>query len=478
VKTADGTLVVEVSEPDSEVTVDGEKVTVTWAGGKGRAEVKVKPGEHTVLVTKDGFTMEGGRTVTVKEGEREVFKAALKPNDGAKKGDDKPKPVPQDTPPVKPVDAPEKRAGEPKPQGERSQNRPVELVPTGRNRLAELIGGNWAIEGDELVARAKAGMHRATFGSPDWTDYTLEFDAQTEKREVPVNRESGKTKTTAKTFQVRFRVKSDNEYYTCNIAAFNGDYIDLISQQLKRKVLHGGKYFVEAYNWHTYKVRVNGDRLELFIDNESIRAASDGQYRKGRVALVAQSGRTARFRNIRVTAPDGRVLWNGLPDLGKPEDRKPAVPDDKLAEDPPDDGKPLVAEEFKPLFNGKDLTGWINPYPKTNWVVINGELRSSGEYGFLRSARSDYKDFHLKAELLVNRGGRGGFQFRHRVVDEVIYCYEVPIDGRSIDRYRTGSVLRLGPPNVRAVHNQTEELTEPDTPGLPHYICCDSLEHE
>src|SRR5262249_4275835 len=48
VKTADGTLVIEVNEPGAEVFVDGEKVNVTWADGKMKATVQVKAGERQV----------------------------------------------------------------------------------------------------------------------------------------------------------------------------------------------------------------------------------------------------------------------------------------------------------------------------------------------------------------------------------------------------------------------------------------------
>ena len=77
VKTADGSvLVVEVNEPNADVFVDGDKVTVTWGEGGKKGEVAIKPGTRKVEVKKDGFTV-CGEEVEIKEGKRLIFKANL-----------------------------------------------------------------------------------------------------------------------------------------------------------------------------------------------------------------------------------------------------------------------------------------------------------------------------------------------------------------------------------------------------------------
>jgi hypothetical protein len=76
VRTPEGTLVVEVNEPDPEIFVDGRKVTVTWRENGKKAEITVRPGTHQVEVKKDGFTAYG-EAVKLKDGETEVLKASL-----------------------------------------------------------------------------------------------------------------------------------------------------------------------------------------------------------------------------------------------------------------------------------------------------------------------------------------------------------------------------------------------------------------
>ncbi len=71
---------------------------------------------------------------------------------------------------------------------------------------------------------------------------------------------------------------------------------------------------------------------------------------------------------------------------------------------------------FKPLFNGKDLTGWITPDDKTLFTVENGEIvgRTGTEKlkknEFLVTGKS-YGDFILKAKVKI-KNGNSGIQFR------------------------------------------------------------------
>jgi WD40 repeat protein/serine/threonine protein kinase len=76
IKTREGILVVDVSEPDAEVLVDGEKVTVRWDDSGKKAEVRVKPGTHKVEVRKGGFTAHG-EEVELSSGGRRILTARL-----------------------------------------------------------------------------------------------------------------------------------------------------------------------------------------------------------------------------------------------------------------------------------------------------------------------------------------------------------------------------------------------------------------
>jgi hypothetical protein len=67
---------VQVNEPNAEVYVDGDRMTVSWNDGGTKAEIHVKPGSRKVEVKKDGFSVDG-KELTFKDGDREIFTAQL-----------------------------------------------------------------------------------------------------------------------------------------------------------------------------------------------------------------------------------------------------------------------------------------------------------------------------------------------------------------------------------------------------------------
>jgi 3-keto-disaccharide hydrolase len=65
------------------------------------------------------------------------------------------------------------------------------------------------------------------------------------------------------------------------------------------------------------------------------------------------------------------------------------------------------------LFNGKDLTGWINVGAE-KWSVEDGTIHGQGitkEYGYLRTAKN-YTDFHLTLKFRCEGDGNSGVFFR------------------------------------------------------------------
>jgi hypothetical protein len=79
------------------------------------------------------------------------------------------------------------------------------------------------------------------------------------------------------------------------------------------------------------------------------------------------------------------------------------------------------SKEFRSLFNGKDLTGWITPEDKSLFTVENGEIvgRTPTEKlkknEFLVTDKA-YGDFVLKVKVKY-RNGNSGIQFRSKRAD-------------------------------------------------------------
>ena len=92
--------------------------------------------------------------------------------------------------------------------------------------------------------------------------------------------------------------------------------------------------------------------------------------------------------------------------------------------------------QFVDLFNGKDLTGWVNvnTAPDT-WKVRDGVLTCSGHpIGVMRTARQ-YENFVLHIEWMhMEPGGNSGVAGKpgHQLAHERVAC----IERRNLDRFR------------------------------------------
>ncbi len=73
--------------------------------------------------------------------------------------------------------------------------------------------------------------------------------------------------------------------------------------------------------------------------------------------------------------------------------------------------------QFRPLFNGKDLTGWVTPADKSLFAVEEGEIVGRTKERLKKNeflaTDKPYGDFVLKAKVKY-RNGNSGIQFRSK----------------------------------------------------------------
>ena len=72
-----------------------------------------------------------------------------------------------------------------------------------------------------------------------------------------------------------------------------------------------------------------------------------------------------------------------------------------------------VAEEkgFKPLFNGKDFTGWAGPID--NYQVTDGTIQCKPGKGGTIYTKDSYDDFVVRLEIKLPEGGNNGLAIRY-----------------------------------------------------------------
>src|SRR5207249_3893202 len=136
----------------------------------------------------------------------------------------------------------------------------------------------------------------------------------------------------------------------------------------------------------------------VLIDGEEVRIDKLGEtitLKPGKHGLVVKRGdAVAHTRDFTVVRGENEVLkitLEPLPKLGKP-----------------DPIRPVEATGFRPLFNGKDLTGWVSDNTQaTEWRVKDGTVSVTGngakDSGWLLTER-DYTDFVLRFEFRLDKG--------------------------------------------------------------------------
>ncbi len=69
--------------------------------------------------------------------------------------------------------------------------------------------------------------------------------------------------------------------------------------------------------WRTALIRVRGESVECSLDGTQLFKHTDRRYAAGGVGFSTWAS-SAEFKDVKITDPDGKVLWEGLPDLTLP----------------------------------------------------------------------------------------------------------------------------------------------------------------
>ncbi|NBR83898.1 MAG: DUF1080 domain-containing protein [Verrucomicrobia bacterium] len=116
---------------------------------------------------------------------------------------------------------------------------------------------------------------------------------------------------------------------------------------------------------------------------------------------------------------------------------------------------------FKPIFNGKDTTGWKlrRPDGHNSWTIENGVLKNTvnkGEHGTDLVTEQKYWNFTVRYEFMVPDGSNSGFYLRGR--------HEIQILGD----FKSGKPSKTG---NGAIYNQTAPSEFASKPGGEWQTC-------
>jgi serine/threonine protein kinase len=187
-------------------------------------------------------------------------------------------------------------ADQPRPRGPTAR-----IPPDGPARAAIVArGGEWTVHGSDLVKEG-SGDGFVNFGDTNWTDYDLTYEAC-----MSAGREG---------FGGGFRL-ADGNGYTLGIGDSDGMHkLAQWSNATRRATfIRSVPGTIHPGVWYSVKISLRGRNIRVALDDRELISAWDDFSSRGIVSLRFYNG-AGRFRNIKVTAPDGTLLWEGPPDL-------------------------------------------------------------------------------------------------------------------------------------------------------------------
>lgn len=93
-------------------------------------------------------------------------------------------------------------------------------------------------------------------------------------------------------------------------------------------------------------------------------------------------------------------------------------------------GEQTKDDDFKPLFDGKTLEGWKNPYTHGEAKVVDGEIHLIANKKFFLVTEKTYSDFVFEGDVLLPEGkANSGFMFRAHAEPGKVYGYQSEVDG-------------------------------------------------
>lgn len=172
------------------------------------------------------------------------------------------------------------------------------------NPIAISHRGDWQIDGDEIVqTKVAVPGQLLTFGDPTWSEYNLSFEGR-----VP-------NQTRVHGFSGMFQLKSPREYVAFGVGIYYNRGHEVSRSIAGNWHRNKGMYTegaIEPEKWHQVRIKVRGATAHCYLDDQLLFVSEEPLFSVGQCGLATYDTR-ARFRNIRVETPDGKILWKGPP---------------------------------------------------------------------------------------------------------------------------------------------------------------------
>jgi alpha-N-arabinofuranosidase len=165
---------------------------------------------------------------------------------------------------------------------------------------------DWSVGHDHLVQKGHERGVRLTFGDFAWRDYEYTLEAR------KTGGEEG--------FLILFRVVDEKQFYWANLGGWKNEGHGLERGDLDRRrgVGRRVKGSIETGKWYHIRVRCEGPRVLVWLDDQQIIDFTDAHSRLAGGVGVGTWGTQVEFCNFKVSGLDGKPLFSGLPKLPGP----------------------------------------------------------------------------------------------------------------------------------------------------------------
>jgi tRNA A-37 threonylcarbamoyl transferase component Bud32 len=297
VRTPFGTIIVENAPTDADVRVDNQTVTVQ-RGSDTVTITGLKQGPHHLKIVRDGHEL-WSDDVTVRMGDQPVrvkFDEATATDTLASKSSDE-----------QTKDAESASGGAVTDSAEATTSTEPIVKPPAIPRNVRVMRGVWRIEGDELVCEPVSGQRLILFGDPTWSDIDVTYQC--------------KRSNHIASMECHFRDDNSANFNNFSMGGYGGTnnwceiYCATRGKGWSADNRNGRGVELPADMWFSVRIFCRGDDLYANIDGKSIAHMKRADLPQGYIGFASGKDGVVRFKDIKVTAPDGAILWEGLPEL-------------------------------------------------------------------------------------------------------------------------------------------------------------------
>ena len=160
-----------------------------------------------------------------------------------------------------------------------------------------VLSGDWTVEGNDLVQRGGAGT--VLLGDSALMNYDLRFQ--------------GKIESGSEGFNALFHRTGSDNFRFFHVGELAGKWV------VAGLIFHGEEggqppreVKIVKGTWYDVLIKVRGPEWWGYLDGRELFHVKDKRFSQGRIGLATWAG-DARYREIRVTTPEGKPIWEGPP---------------------------------------------------------------------------------------------------------------------------------------------------------------------